>query len=78
MVQEGWTGAGWPQQWADGTQRNTSTRAISVSCLDFVLFKNHLERRLLQRLGTDAWKPSSYMPQGSESNALKCVEVCKY
>lgn len=66
MVQEGRRGAGWPRQWADGTRRDTSTRVVSGSCLDLVPFENHSEKRILQGLGTDAWKPSSWVPWGSE------------
>lgn len=60
--------AGWPWQCPDGAQRNMSTGVISVSSLDLVLLENHSEKRqrLLQGLGTDAWKPSSCMPQDSE------------
>lgn len=78
MVQEGRRGAVWPWQQADGARRGTSTGVTSVSCLDFVPFENHSEKRLLQGFGTDAWKPSSCMPLGSESNTLKCIEDGKY
>ena len=66
MVQEGRRRAGWPRQRADGARRGTSTGVISVSCRDLVPFENHSEKRLLQGLGTDSWKPSSCMPRGSE------------
>lgn len=65
-MQEGRRGAGWPQQRADGARRDTSTRVVSGSCLDLVPFENLSEKRLLQGLGTDAWKPSSWVPRGSE------------
>lgn len=63
---EGSRGVGWPQQQADGTQRDISTVIVSVSWLDLIPFENHSEKRFLQGLGTDAWKPSSCMPRSSE------------
>lgn len=65
-MREGRRGVGWTQQQADGTQRDTSAAVISVSSLDLIPFENHSEKRFLQGLGTDAWKPSSCMPRSSE------------
>lgn len=78
---QGRRGAEWPQQWADGAQRNLSTGAISVSSLYLVLLENHLEKRQRDFCKALAQMPGKLPPachRVLREQTLECIEHGKY